>query len=223
MLSNSGSSPLNAIYKKISGLEQLEEMRFPVPAYQVIDITEDKPHELRKYLLDKVWKLQIPHDAGNVVGVTIRVSMPGFLDKLTTHGGLHVTDMNDILAGIVAKYRQYGPSSKIVVQHTVDARCSGAVLKEDNCCVVETIPGDAPPLLEGHSTDFERWGFQLTTGEWKKERIYKMGDKKESVLSQGDLKKLEKYLRMLPCNAYVEWSISKRDKLLFYEYCKLNN
>lgn len=198
-------------------------MRFPVPHYQIIDITEDAPSEPREYLLERIGKLKIPHHAGDAIGVTIRVSMPGRLDKLARHGGLHVTETDEVLERILEKYQQYGPRSRIVVQYTVDARCSGTILKEDDVCIVETVFGDAPPLLEGHAISYERWAFSLTSRQWSKERTCRVAGGERSVLTIEDLRRFEEYLEKLPRNVYLEWSISKLDDLFFYEYCKLNN
>jgi hypothetical protein len=211
------------MYKKIWGLKKLEKMGFPVPKYQVIDITENELSEPRKYLSETIRRLKIPHDTGYAVGVTIRVSMPGHLDKITRHGGLHVTEDNELIERILEKYRQYGPCSKIVVQYTVDARCSGTILKEKDVCIVETVFGDAPALLEGNAISYERWTFLLASRQWRKERTYLVAGKERPVLTVEDVQKFEKYLDLLPSDVYLEWSISKRDDLYFYEYCKLNN
>lgn len=211
------------MYKKIWGLKQLEKMGFPVPQYQIIDITEDKPSEPREYLSERIGKLKIPHHVGDAVGVTIRVSMPGRLDKLARHGGLHVTEANEVIERILEKYRQYGSRSRIIVQYTVDARCSGTILKEDDVCVVETVFGDAPPLLEGDAISYERWAFSLTSRQWSKERTCLVTGGDKSVLTNEDLRRFEKYLEILPRGVYLEWSISKHDDLFFYEYCKFNN
>lgn len=211
----------NPVYLKIWGLKELERMGFPVPAYEVVDIARDLPTDLNSYLSSKVEKVKIPCEMGDRIGVTIRVSMPGQLDKISKHGGLHVTEKAEILKRIVDRYRHYGPSSKIIIQHTVDARCSGAILKEECNCIVETILGDAPPLLEGVSTNYEKWVFEPTSGLWRKEKAYLTNNRELPVLTQYDRKKLENYLRLLPSSAYLEWSISKQNALFFYEYCKL--
>lgn len=210
------------MYKKILGLKQLEKMQFPIPPYQVIDITSDKPSDVKEYILNAIKKVRIPHEPGDRIGVTIRVSMPGTLDKLTKHGGLHVTEKEEIIKRIHGKYQQYGPNSKIIIQHTVDARCSGAILKEDDSCVLEAIPGDAPPLLEGHVVNYEKWIFFLKSGKWTKEKTYRVGENERLVLVSEDLQRFEKYIGALSNKAYLEWSISKCGELFFYEYCKLN-
>jgi hypothetical protein len=211
------------MYKKIWGLEELQKMRFPVPSFQVIDISSDKPSDLREYLLNKIDKLQIPNAMGERIGVTIRVSMPGPLDKIAKHGGLHIIEKEEVLRRINEKYHQYGPTCKIIIQHTVDARCSGAILREGISVTVETVPEDAPPLLEGFALSYEQWILSLETFEWKKEKNYSENGKETEVLTYENLKKLERYITSLPDKSYLEWSISKNGKPFFYEYCKLNN
>jgi hypothetical protein len=211
------------MYRKIWGLKQLEKMQFPYPPYVVIDISGDQPVDVKKYVIGKVREVGLPRARGDRIGVTIRVSMPGPLDKLAKHGGLHVTEEGEVLKRVIDKYEQYGPKSKIVIQHTVDARCSGAILKEDDLCVIEAILGDAPPLLEGYATNYEKWVILLESCRWHKERVYMTENRGRSVLTEKGRYKLEKYVKLLPSHAYLEWSISKCGKLYFYEYCKLNN
>jgi hypothetical protein len=211
------------MYKKIWGLKQLEKLGFPIPPYQIIDISKDKPLDLRKYLLHIIEKVGIPLDIGNAIGVTIRVSMPGRLDRQAAHGGLHVTEIDELIESINVKYRKHGPLCRILVQHTIDARCSGTILREADSCVIEAIPGDAPALLEGWATDYERLNFSLASKKWTKEKLFLENGKERTVLTKRDLQKLERYLEVLPPDVYSEWSISKRGGLFFYEYCKLNN
>ena len=211
------------MYKKIWGLKQLEKMRFLCPPYVVIDITEDAPADLNEYVLRKIKQVGIPHVENDRMGVTIRVSMPGELDKLAKHGGLHVTEEKEVLRRVLEKYQQYKPDGKIVVQHTVAARCSGTILKENDCVTIEAIFGDAPPLLGGEVTNYETWIFHLQSRRWKKERTFVQEDEEVAVLTPRGLELLEGYVKTLPDNTYLEWSISKNDKLYFYEYCKLKS
>jgi len=44
---------------------------------------------------------------------------------------------------------------KIIIQHTVDSKCSGTVVQNSKNILIEAIPGDAPPLLEGRTTNYE--------------------------------------------------------------------
>lgn len=211
------------MYKKILGLKQLERMSFPYPPYQVIDITEDRPEDVKEYVLRKIRQIGIPFLREDRIGVTVRVSMPGDLDKLAKHGGLHVIDEGEVLKRVLAKYEQYKPEGKIVIQHTVDAKCSGAILKEKEHVTIEAILGDAPPLLEGRVTNYEKWVFNFKSRRWKKKKAYKCGDKELTVLTPKDTRLLEGYVKTLPDNAYLEWSISKSGKLYFYEYCELKS
>ena len=214
------------VYRKIRGLRQLEKLGFLCPPYQVIDIGGDKPVDIEEYVLRKVRQVGIPHVKDDRIGVTIRVSMPGTLDKLAKHGGLHVTEEKEVLKRVLEKYQQYKPDGKIVVQHTVDARCSGVMLKENGHITIEAIPGDAPPLLEGEVTNYEKWVLRARARKprrWEKEKVYTYGDKEVAILGPKDVQKLEAYTELLPGNTYLEWSISKSGKLYFYEYCKLKN
>jgi len=196
-------------------------MRFPLPPYIVIDITEDAPVDVKKYVLRKIRRLGIPRLENDRIGVTIRVSMPGALDKRSKHGGLHVTGEREVLKRVIEKYEQYKPEGKIIVQHTVDARCSGTILKESNCITVEAILGDAPPLLEGRAIDYETWVLGSYYRRWKKERTYIRAGKEMTVLTFEDIETLKNYVKTLDSNTYLEWSIAKNGEAYFYEYFKL--
>jgi len=212
------------VYKKIRGLKQLEKMGFPCPPYQVINITGDKPIDIEKYVLKKVREVGIPDLKGDRIGVTIRVSMPGSLDKVAKHGGLHITTEEKVLKKVLERYQRYKPDGRIIVQHTVDAKCSGALLKEYENAIIVAIPGDAPPLLEGVTTNYEKWVFTLNDKTWVKERAYRLRDEEINILTQKDIKNIEHYVRALTRdNTYLEWSISKRGKLYFYEYYELKD
>jgi hypothetical protein len=209
------------MYKKIWGLNQLKKMSFPCPPYVVIDITRDKPADVKTYILEKIEYVGIPKLNGDRVGVTIRVSMPYGLNKVARHGGLHITDKEEIVKRVLEKYAQYKPYCKIIIQHTVDARCSGTILKESDHAVVETIFGDAPPLLEGEVSNYERWIF--SAGKWEKEKAYQINTKEILILNSKDIQAIGHYIQMLPNSVYLEWSISKNGKLYFYEYYKFRN
>jgi hypothetical protein len=196
-------------------------MCFPYPPYCIIDIYRDAPRDVETYILEKTREVGIPNIKGDRIGVTIRVSLPGDLNKIAKHGGLHVTDEREILKRVLERYEQYGVQAKIIIQHTVDAKCSGTILKENDHAVVETILGDAPPLLDGLVSDYERWVFLLLAREWKKEKEYRFGGEEVSILSCEDLRTLERYIDLLPNHAYAEWSISKSGKIYFYEYYEL--
>jgi hypothetical protein len=209
------------MYKKIWGLEKLKKESFPCPPYIVIDITGDAPSDVGEYVIKKIRKVGIPKLENDRIGVTIRVSMPGVLDKLARFGGLHIVDERDVLKRVLEKYQQYGPRSKIVVQHTVDAKCSGTILKEDDTCIIEAIFGDAPPLLGGEVTDYEQWVLHLKARIWEKKRTYESEGKRVAILTSGALEVFEQYILSIPNCTYLEWSISKNRKLYFYEYYAL--
>ena len=209
------------MYKKIWGLEQLKRMGFPYPPYTVIDIAGDAPIDVKEYVLSKIRKVGIPRLKDDRMGVTIRISLPGALDKLARHGGLHVINEDEVLRQVLEKYGQYKLRGKIVVQHTVDARCSGTLLRENDHAVIEAIFGDAPPLLEGEACNYEKWVFLPKLRRWKKERVYIYGDKESAVLAPNHIQTFEGYLKLLAGDIYLEWSISKSGKVYFYEYCKL--
>lgn len=212
------------MYRKIAGLNQLKKMGFPYPPYQVIDITEDKPTNVEEYVLGKIKQVGIPDIKGDRIGVTIRVSMPGPLDKVAKHGGLHVTEERDVLNKVLDRYHQYRPNGKIIVQHTVDARCSGTLLKENSSVTIESIFGDAPSLLEGEVTNYERWVFLGKPGVWKKEKRFLRDNKEVDVLRPKDIENIQGYINSISSRvAYLEWSISRTGKLYFYEYYELKS
>ena len=209
-------------YKKILGLQQLERMGFPVPPYVIIDVKENEHSNLKRYILEKINLIGVPCEEGDRVGVTIRVSVPGELDKTARHGGLHVTDIDEVIKRVIAKYNEYKPYGKVIIQHTVDAKASGTILKERNYATVEVVVGDAPRLLEGRTTNYERWIFDLNSGKWNKDKNYIFDSKIKTILNPEELRKLEKYIKVLPNGVYLEWSLSKNGKLYFYEYTRLS-
>ena len=211
------------MYKKIWGLKQLEKLGFPLPHYRIIDIASDAPADVEEYVLRKIREVGIPHVKDDRIGVTIRVSMPGPLDKLAKHGGLHVTEEKEVLRRVLEKYQQYKPDGKIMVQHTVDARCSGTILREGDHLTIETIFGDAPPLLEGEVTNYEKWISLSKSRGWKKEKTYRFNGNEMTVLTLKDIDVLEGYIGVLKGDTYLEWSMAKNDKLYFYEYYELDS
>ena len=196
-------------------------MGFPVPPYSVIDICGTKNQE--DFLLEKIDALGIPNKIGHMVGLTIRVSMPGELDKLAKHGSLHATNKKQIIAEMIEKCATYGDESKIILQHTVDAKCSGAILKESDRIIIEAIAGDAPPLLEGQVAVYETWIYFPEKGNWKKERSYSLNNIVITLLSATDLGLFERFFSPLPSDCYLEWSLSKDGYLYFYEFLKLTH
>jgi len=206
-------------YRKIWGLKQLEKMGFPIPPYVVVNLHNKPVPEMEKYVREKIKCIGIPKLEGDRVGVTIRVSVPYGLDKVTKHGGLHRIDEGDVVKRVLAKYDQYKPQCKIIVQHTVDAKCSGTLLKENNYAIIEVILGDACPLLEGEVSNYEKWLFRA--GIWEKEKTYQLNGKETSILTFKDIQLFESYIQVLPPNSYLEWSISKNGKIYFYEFYRL--
>jgi hypothetical protein len=211
------------MYKKIRGLQRLEALHFPVPKYEVIDITCDCPRDLKEYLFRKIDSVTVPLEPGDRVGVTIRISMPGRLDKIAKHGGLHHTDKEEISRRTIEKYKEYGQMSKIIIQHTVDAKCSGAIIKEKDHSILECIPEDAPLLLEGRTNNYESWMFYSLKENWEKKKGYLLQEKEKSLLTNNDLDVFASFIKKLPVLSYAEWSLSKTGKLYFYEYCQLKD
>jgi hypothetical protein len=201
------------MYKKVQGLKQLELLELPVPRYQIIAIDEDKPSDIEEYVRRKIKLVEVPIQEGDSIGVTIRVSLPTELDKEAVHGGLHNIDENKILQKVLEKYKEYGPRTKIILQYTIDAKCSGNILMENNKIIIEAIPGDAPPLHRGETTDTEIWEYYPDENKWNKKRSFT----KKTLLSFQDLKNLVRYSQRISGNAYLEWSISKNGKVYFYE------
>jgi len=192
-------------------------MGFPCPPYEIIDIAAQKPRDIEKYVLDKIRSLGIPNIKGDRIGVTIRVSLPGAIDKSGSHGGLHVVDEKDIIRQVLDKYHEFKPGVKIVIQHTVDARCSGTILTDRDMIIVEIVLGDAPPLLEGHTVNYESWEYS-TAKSWLKKRAYTLRGNEQHILSEMELRTLHRYARALPPLVYVEWSIAGNETVYFYEY-----
>ena len=51
-------------------------------------------------------------------------------------------------------------------------------MKDNGMIIIETIPGDAPPLLQGETSNFESWSYYLDEKKWSKSRSY-MNDEGE--------------------------------------------
>lgn len=207
---------------KIWGLEKLKEMGFLYPQYQVISINEDNPKDIEKYVLEKIRLVNVPNIKNDKIGVTIRVSLPGSLDKMGKHGGLHVIDEKEILKRVLQKHEQYKPMEKIILQHTVDAKCSGVTMKDNERIIIETILGDAPPLLQGETSNFESWSYYLDEKKWLKNRSYMHNEKEVRILTDIERNSLLKSVIDFRKNAYLEWSISKIGRIFYYEYLELS-
>lgn len=211
------------MYKKIWGLKKLEEMAFPVPPYVVINFRAACSKKVKNYLQRQIQKVKVPNEPGDRSGVTIRVSMPGKADMSVKHGSLHLTSESKITSETISKHEQYGPKSKIIVQHTVDAKCSGGIVKEHFFASVECLYGDAPPLLEGTTNNFESWRLNLENGAWKIERNYILNGNKTIILTRQELRTFSQFIQKLPSPSYVEWSISANGKFYFYEFGRLRD
>src|SRR5574341_272918 len=211
------------MYMKIWGLERLKEMGFPYPQYQVISINEDNPKDIEKYVLEKIRLVNVPNIKDDRIGVTVRVSLPGSLDKMGKHGGLHVIDEKEILKRVLQKHEQYKPMEKIILQHTVDAKCSGVTMKDDRRIIIETIPGDAPPLLQGETSNYESWSYYLNENKWSKNRSYMLNEKEIQILTKIERESLLEPVVNFIQNVYLEWSISKKGQIFYYEYLELPN
>jgi hypothetical protein len=209
------------MYGKILGLKRLEKMGFPVPRYQVIAIDEDEPQNIEEYVKEKIKKIEIPQKSGDSIGVTIRISLPMKPDR-AKHRGLHNVDSGKILQKVLDAYKEYGTGTKIILQYTIDAKCSGAVIEDKNI-IIEAIPGDAPPLLEGTTRNVERWIYETAVNKIHKDQSFLSEDGKESaILSSRDLNILKRYVKRAIDAAtgkiYLEWSMSKNGQIYFYEY-----
>lgn len=207
------------MYMKIWGLERLKEMKLLYPPYQVVSIDEDNPENVEKYILEKIRLVNVPNIKNDRIGVTIRVSLSESPDR-AEHGGLHVIREEEILKEVLKKYEQY-PNEKIILQHTIDAKCSGATRKDNMKISIETIPGDAPTLLEGKTSNFESWSYYLNENKWSKDRSYMIDEKEIQVLT-----KIERGYLLEPVinsikNVFLEWSISKKGQIFYYEYLEL--
>ncbi|MCJ7650946.1 MAG: hypothetical protein MUP85_20230 [Candidatus Lokiarchaeota archaeon] len=206
------------MYMKIWGLEILKKFRFPYPPYQIISINEEKPLDIEKYVIEKIKLINVPNIPNDRIGVTIRVSLPGSLDKKGKHGGLHVIDEKEILKRVLQKHEQYKPLEKIILQHTVDAKYSGVTMRDNERIIIEVIPGDAPPLLQGETNNFESWTYDLNKNEWSINRSYLNKNEDVQILNDTERDSLVNSIKRLNKNVYLEWSMSKKGEIFYYEY-----
>ncbi|MCK4351809.1 hypothetical protein KAW65_00185 [candidate division WOR-3 bacterium] len=211
------------MYKKIEGLEKLKKLGLPCPPHVIVSIEKDNLLDVKTYILSRVKQIGIPHSKGDRIGVTIRVSLPGALDKTAVHGGLHVTEEEEIVKRILQKYEEYKQKAKIIIMHTIDARCSGVIELQDQQVIIETIPGDNPPLLEGRTNNIERWQWLFFLNRDPRVPISSYMDtnnQERRLLSFSDINIFKKYLRYFSDRkwVYLEWSIAKNGNLYFYEY-----
>ncbi len=187
-------------YRKIEGLEKIREWGLPYPPYGVIDAEQATPSNIES-IIDAIG---IPEIEGDRTGIVIRTDGAG---RAGGRSDLHLMDMEEIINWALRLRERTG--IKLIIQHVVDAKCSGVLLKSADELSVEVVRGDAPSLLEGRTGDIERWTY---TGTWNKES--EMG----GILSEGDRALILKYARLVPEYSYLEWSLSKIGKLYFYEY-----
>jgi len=210
-------------YQKIWGLKKLEELNLPVPKYRIVEFYKADRAEIENRVNEQISKFELPDKKGLAVGVTLRVSLPGKLDKSGKHGSLHIMTKQKLVEEILEKYDEYGIRCKIIVQDTIDANSSGTLLIERNHCIIETVPGDAPALLEGKTNNYESWRYSLKTNLWKREWHFTANGNICSILTFSDLKRFERFLIRIPNNSYLEWSISKSNDIFFYEFMKLSD
>jgi len=201
-------------YGKLWGLDELKKSGLNVPEYIVFELKNITFIDYARYIDKKLENFIIPSENNDRIGVTIRVSFPEMIDKVGTHGGLHVINKDEIIQQVISKKQEYGDDVIIFIQHTVDANCSGSIIKEKDRIIIETIPGDAPELLEGRTNDFEIW---MKTIKWNNIRRHSSGE----ILNIKMIKNIEDMIMNFPNNSYFEWSISKNGKIYFYEYLLL--
>ena len=129
----------------------------------------------------------------------------------------------EILKRVLQKHEQYKPMEKIIIQHTIDAKCSGVTMKDNERIIIETIPGDAPPLLQGETSNFESWSYYLDENKWSRNRSYMYNKKEVRILTDIERESLLKSAIRFKKNVYLEWSISKKGEIFYYEYVELPN
>jgi len=199
----------------------LESLELDVPPFQILSYPSSDI-ELRSYLNDKIDPNFFPNIIGDRIGVTIRVSLPGIKDRirLGRHGGLHITKKEQAIESIIERFDKYGNEAKIILQHTVDAMCSGTMIK-DSKSVVEAVPGDAVPLLEGKTQHSEVWGLNVF-GRWVKEKSIDSEREDSQLIPSNIFSVFTDIINQIKGNAYFEWSISKKRKIFFYDFIELN-
>lgn len=205
------------MYDKVSGLIKLKSWDLPVPPFQIIDISGDKPNDIEKYIFEKIKQVKVPNKKGDSIGVTIRVSLPTDPDR-GEHYGLHVVDEKDILKRVISRIEKYGDKAKVILQYTIDAKCSGTVLKEFETAIIQVVPGDLVGLLNGTLSNPEDWICEIFRNNWIKKDSFIKDDNELELLNNNDRDSLLFYIKRLRGKAYLEWSITKNGDLYFYEY-----
>lgn len=190
------------MFDKLQGLEKIKQMGLPYPPYAAINSEEATPSRIK----DVIKELGIPNLEGERLGIVIRTSGAG---RLGGRSDLHLTDVEDIIDWAIKLKNKNGAHIKLIIQHVVDAKCSGVILK-DYKTVVEVVKGDAPTLLEGKTMDIDRWVY--VNNEWRN------ANTKQRFLNNKDLEALVEYINIMPEHSYFEWSLSKKGNFYFYEF-----
>lgn len=190
-------------YKKIQGLEKIKQWGLPSPPYEVVDASQATPSKIKEIIK----KIGIPAIEGEKEGIVIRTDGAG---RGGGRSDLHLKSVEEITNWALRLRDKNEAHVKLIVQHVVDARCSGTMLKHFGKIEVEVVQGDAPSLLEGQTSNVERWIYR---GSWEKEN-----EIHEKNLEEKDLESLLKYSHRVPENSYLEWSLSKSGTFYFYEF-----
>ena len=192
-------------YKKIQGLEKIKQWGLPYPPYEIVESSQVTPPKIKEIIS----KIGIPLVEGDRIGIVIRTSGAG---RTGGRSDLHLTDVKEIINWALRLRDKNEPHVKLIIQHVVDARCSGVMLKGSDKISVEVVHGDAPSLLEGKTPNIERWKYR---GQWEKEN-----EIREKILNEKELDSLLDYSNRVPDYSYLEWSLSKKGNLYFYEFMK---
>ncbi len=190
------------MFDKLQGLEKIKQMGLPYPPYAAIKSEEVTPSRIKEIIKE----LGIPNLEGERLGIVIRTSGAG---RLGGRSDLHLTNVEDIIDWATKLKSKNGAHVKLIIQHVIDAKCSGVILK-DYKTVVEIVKGDAPSLLEGKTIDIDKWIY--VDNEWKHENT------KQRFLNTKDLEVLAEYIKTMPEYSYFEWSLSKKGNFYFYEF-----
>lgn len=193
------------MFKKVFDLEKIKQMNLSYPPYAIIESEKVTPSKIKEILKE----LQIPTIEGDRIGIVIRTSGAG---RAGGRSDLHLTEVEEITNWALKLRDKNEPHVKLIVQHVVDARCSGVMLKGSKKITIEVVRGGAPSLLECKIPSIERWTY---LGSWKKE-----DEINEKILDEPDLDLLLKYSRLVPDYSYLEWSLSKKGIFYFYEFMK---
>jgi len=190
-------------YKKIQGLEKIKVWGLPYPPYEVVEASQVTPSKIEEILRE----IEIPKIEGDRKGIVIRTSGAG---RAGGRSDLHLTNVEEITNWAFRLRDKNEPHVKLIVQHVVDARCSGVMIKDRDKIEVEVVQGDAPSLLEGQTSNIERWTYR---GLWEKEN-----ETHEKILDETDLDSLLNHSNLVPDYSYLEWSLSKNGTFYFYEF-----